>query len=380
MKAPVKFRPDRGKWELTIYRDGKRKRTQYETEAEALAVWKSHCRQLERFGSQGNAISGEEGREFLEAKRIAGGEDLRDIARFWRVHNPEDAQAATVGEAWRAFYDEKAAQGLSARHLQSLRYHVGNFSTCWEERQVREVKGSDVRAYLLELGLDARTLANIRGGLSNFFNWCLRRELVSVNPMDKVHDADLPAVRPKAKGILTVDQCAALMAWVDENAPKLAPWHALQLFAGIRRAEVPRLHWDWLDFEKRTITLPGWESGERVVKTGDDWVLHDLPSNLWAWLEKHRGTGRIYAPAPEVIAELRAVEFPKIGIATWPKNAMRHTFCTMMMSLHGDAAKVANWSRHTNAAQLYRSYVAKLVSRKEAERFTAILPAGFCQK
>jgi hypothetical protein len=44
------------------------------------------------------------------------------------------------------------------------------------------------------------------------------------------------------------------------------------------------------------------------------------------------------------------------------------------MSLHGDAAKVANWSRHTNPAQLYRSYVARLVSREEAERFTAILP------
>jgi hypothetical protein len=29
----------------------------------------------------------------------------------------------------------------------------------------------------------------------------------------------------------------------------------------------------------------------------------------------------------------------------WPKNAMRHTFCTMLMSLHGDATKVANRSR-----------------------------------
>jgi integrase len=53
---------------------------------------------------------------------------------------------------------------------------------------------------------------------------------------------------------------------------------------------------------------------------------------------------------------------------------MRHTFCTMLMSLYGDAAKVATWSRHANASQLYRSYVAKLVSRDEAKRFTAILP------
>jgi len=67
-------------------------------------------------------------------------------------------------------------------------------------------------------------------------------------------------------------------------------------------------------------------------------------------------------------------EFPKVGIPAWPKNALRHTFCTMLMSLHGDAAKVANWSRHTNASQLYRSYVARLVSREEAGRFCSILP------
>lgn len=55
---------------------------------------------------------------------------------------------------------------------------------------------------------------------------------------------------------------------------------------------------------------------------------------------------------------------------------MRHTFCTMLMSYHGDAAKVANWSRHTNARQLYKSYVAKLVSKAEAERFLAIAPVA----
>lgn len=31
-------------------------------------------------------------------------------------------------------------------------------------------------------------------------------------------------------------------------------------------------------------------------------------------------------------------------------------------------------SRHTNASQLYRSYVARLVSREEAGRFCSILP------
>jgi hypothetical protein len=65
-----------------------------------------------------------------------------------------------------------------------------------------------------------------------------------------------------------------------------------------------------------------------------------------------------------------------VPIPQWPKNAMRHTFCTMLMSLHGDAAKVANWSRHTSPRELYQSYVARLVSKAEARRFLWILPAA----
>jgi integrase len=166
-----------------------------------------------------------------------------------------------------------------------------------------------------------------------------------------------------------------MMLYLEMERPKYIPWHALQLFAGIRRAEVGRLRWEWIDLDAKTITLPGWSEGKRVVKTGDDWALHDLPASLWQWLQAYPGTGKIRVPGNVTVEAMRQKDFPKLGIPEWPQNAMRHTFCTMLMSLHGDAAKVANWSRHTNAAQLYRSYVAKLVSRDEAGRFCRIAPA-----
>jgi integrase len=373
--VPIVYAPARNRWQLTLYVEGKRTRSFHPTEAEAEREWRSHCHRVRRFGTDSGEFSPADHAEFREAKRIVSGADLRDVAAFWRSHHPEGAIEATVAEAWTAFLAEKSGQGLSARHLESLRHHCAHFADAFATRRVRSVTAEEVRRWLLALRVDPRTLANHRGSLSNFFNWCARRRFVETSPTDGIHDADLPAVRPKAKGVLTVDQCASMMTWLADNRPKLVPWHALQLFAGIRRAEVARLRWDWIDLEARTVTLPGWSAGERIVKTGDDWVLHDLPANLWPWLAEFRGTGeKIVAPTPEAIAELRAEQFPKIGIPTWPANAMRHTFCTMLMSLHGDAAKVANWSRHTNPAQLYRSYVARLVSREEAERFTEILP------
>lgn len=375
-KVPIRWREDRARWELSIFAGGKRVRSLHETEEEAVAEWKKHCRKVERLGTQGDAISKAEGLEFLEAKRITGGADLREVAIFWRKHHPEGSEDVLAEVAWRQFLEEKTSQGLSKRHLQTLRHHVARFVSVYGESPLRELTGEVVREYLLSLKVEARTVANVRGSLSNWFSWCRRRRFLEVVPTDSIHDADLPAVRPKARGVLTVEQAAAMMRCIEERFPRFVPWHALQLFGGIRRAEVERIRWEWIDLERQTITLPGWESGERVVKTGDDWVLHGLPENLFAWLAPHHGTGRVPAPSPELIAEWRGTVFPTLepAIAPWPANAMRHTFATMLLSLHQDASRVAVWMRHSSPAQLYRSYVARLVPVEEARRFTGIRP------
>lgn len=372
--VPIKFRPDRQKWEVTIHHNGKRSRKLYPSETAANKAWSRHCLAVKAHGD--NAVSAEEIREFLEARRIVSQKDLRDVARFYLEHHPKGAESILVSEAWERFKAEKETQGLSDRHLETLRYHVQRFVGDYGGLTVRAVSAAHIREHLLSLGLDARTVKNFRGSLANFFNWCKRRELCEVSPTDGIEDADLPAVRPKSKGVLSVDQSAAMMAHIEANHPELVAWHALQLFAGIRRAEVGRMTWDMIDLERETLTLPGWNAdGDRIVKTGDDWVLHDLPANLWEWLRAYRGKDGMTIPTAEEIKELRTVTLPKLfKLPKWPSNCLRHTFATMMMSLHGDAAKVATWSRHTNVAQLYRSYVAKLVSRDEAGRFVGIVP------
>lgn len=373
--VPIAYLADRDRWQLTIHADGKRKRTFHATEKAALAEWSRHCHRLRRFGVDSGDYSPADHAEFREAKRIVDGADLRDVAAFWRLHHPEGQECVTLPDAASAFLEAQKGKGLADRYLAGLSQHVESFAACFPARNVASISGNDLLDWLRALRLDPRTVRNYSGSLRAFFAWCRRRGLVSISPADSIHDADLPSPRPKPKGVLTVDQCAALMRYLETERPKYVPWHALQLFAGIRRAEVGRLRWDWIDLDAETITLPGWSEGSRVVKTGDDWVLHDLPANLWDWLRAFRGEGRIPVPGNVTVEAMRSVDLPKIGIAEWPKNAMRHTFCTMLMSLHGDAAKVANWSRHTNAAQLYRSYVARLVSREEAGRFCGIAPA-----
>jgi integrase len=373
-KVPVKWVESRQRWQLSIHKDGKRTRTFHKTEEAAEKAWSTHCARLKRFGTDALHFSAEELREFAEARRIIPGVDLREAAQFFRHHHPDGAAETTIAEAVAAYLEHQSKKALSKRHMDALRLHCETFAQDLPTRSIRAIGGNDLLLWLQGLRCEPRTARNYAGSLASFFNWCERRGLVSRSPAKSIHETDMPRAIPKAKTVLTVDQCAKLMDFMAAHYPKYVPWHALQLFAGIRRAEVGRMTWDCLDLEAKTVTLFGFEDGKRIVKTGDDWVLHDLPASLWEWLREFPGKGKIRVPGNDTIERIRGEELPSIGIPTWPKNAMRHTFCTMLMSLHGDAAKVANWSRHTNAAQLYKSYVAKLVSREEAGRFCGILP------
>lgn len=374
---PIVWLESRKRWQLTTHSNGKRTRSFYSEKAEAEKQWRAHCRRAKRFGTVADQYSPEEHWEFVEAKRIVPEVDLRDVASFYRHHHPEGAEMKTVSEAAEEFIAEKKTRKLSKRHFDALSKHVERFALTHGERQIRSITRNEVAEWLKAIPHDARTVSNHRVSLTNFFNWCRRWKLVQESPTEEINEMDLPTITPKPTGVLAVDQVAAMMEYLDLHEPKYAPWHALQIFAGIRRAEVGRMEWEWIDLKARTITLPGWtEDGQRIVKTGDDWVLHGLPKNLWKWLSKHRGEGRIAVPGNDTAERLRKDVFPKLkpSIPTWPQNALRHTFCTMMMSFYGDAAKVANWSRHTNAKQLYKSYVAKLVSKADAKRFLGIEP------
>jgi integrase len=382
-KEPIKWVAARKRWQVSFWRNGKNVRRFTLSRADALELWTNHCeREIELGRGQ---YSQENHREFLEAKRLARGTDLREVARFWAGLNPEGMESFSLEDARAEFLKRKNVSGLSASHLKTLSGHLKEFAGVFGARGVREVSRNEVLEWLLGLregGASGRTVRNYFLSLSNFFNWCARRKFVKEAPTAGIEESDLPRVPRPPRGVLSVVQCAGLMRWLEKNRPRWVAWHAVQLFAGIRHEEVARMDWKCIDLKRKTITLEGWmvdaEGEARLqVKTGDDWVLHDLPENLWAWLKCYgKQEGPIQGPANKSLAlirtRLRTEAEP--AIERWPHNAMRHTFCTMLMSLHGDAAKVANWSRHSNARVLYRCYVAKLVSREEAERFCEIGP------
>lgn len=379
---PVRWDTKRTRWELSFFSDGRRQRRYFREEKQALAEWKRICSITEKHGITASSYSTADHREFIEAKRIARNRDLRTVARFWAEHHPEEVETVKTSEAARQFLEQREGRNISERHIDTLKSHLSAFTAALGDKQLSSLTRATVLDWLLSLEVAPRTKQNYLGTLNNFFHWAARSLLIAKSPTETIAQDDLPVVVPHSKGVLTVEQASTMMTWVEKERPHFAAWHAVQLFAGIRNAEAGRLRWDWFDFKRKVLTLPGWtkegDTDKRVVKTGDDWVLHDLPDNFWQWMSKYRkDEGKIRAPSPKAIERMRKNHFPQLvpPISPWPDNAMRHTFCTMAISLHQSADKVALWSRHQNARQLYDSYLAKLVSRAEAKGFFEILPA-----
>ncbi|MDR3228918.1 MAG: hypothetical protein LBT53_05860 [Puniceicoccales bacterium] len=371
--VPVVWIPKRERYMLTTYTDGQKRRRFFLKEAEALREWKLHVRAVAAYGSHAAAYDVHAHREFEEAKRLADGADLRDIVREWRAAGHGAVKVVSVADAANEYLLGLGKRGLAVSHVGTVRGHIRAFVETFGKVLCVSVPGAAVLDWLLGLGVAPKTVRNYRKSLSAFFAWAGRRGYVSTSPMIGVIEQDLPVVPAPSKGTLSVMQCRDLLAWGERERPEWCVWFALQFFAGLRHSEAGRFRWEWVDFERRVLTLPGWHEDERMVKTGDNWALHGLPENLWAWLEKYKG--QFAVPSESELKRVRAKVWPAVIGCAWPQNGPRHTFCMMLCSLHGDAGKVATWSRHTSPAQLYQSYVTHLVSRVAAEEYCGIVPA-----
>ena len=107
---------------------------------------------------------------------------------------------------------------------------------------------------------------------------------------------------------------------------------ALGAFTGLRSAELIRLEWEDVNFERGHIIV-----GKEKSKTATRRLVPIHP-NLMRWLAPYRGfTGRVFSS--EHAAD-RTIAFAKQHVK-WPTNALRHSYATYRLAATHDAQRVA---------------------------------------
>ncbi|MCL2103595.1 MAG: hypothetical protein FWH21_00850 [Kiritimatiellaeota bacterium] len=196
-----------------------------------------------------------------------------------------------------------------------------------------------------------------------FFNFAVAEGWMPASPAGRIGRVRTPE---PPKGILTVEEASAILAQAEIDNPKLIPYLALGMFAGIRPSELQRLTSDALRDEY--VMLQGSET-----KTYNHRTITIRP-NLSRWLDAYPFEGWV-AYQRSASRQHKAVLSVRMaaGVANWPKDCMRHSFATYAYDLERNAASVASEMGHQGTGLFFRHYRA-LVSRGEGERFFSISP------
>lgn len=374
------------RWRLNVppsVTGGKKRRLFFQTEKEAKAKREELLQH--RAGLSGHALD----------QLATRGMTVEDAIAFAVAHAPHTN--ITVGVLAEEFKKYRAQHlGVGARYLGNLSGYLQRICAAFGEDSLAEVNERRVVAFLGELrGRDGVSLAapDTRNRYREVFvalaNFAVKRGYLTRSPLLNVQRviSDEQDVE-----ILSVEEAEKLLRVLErpEHA-EVAPAAMIQLFAGVRRAEIPHLRWELLG--EKYLRLDQVKRGTRKRPV-------EFPAMLLSWLAPARKQeGYIFAPAgvdadreckhlsepaekkQTIALALRRLEdaftvrlnrAAKAAGLELPKNVLRHTGITMRLNHTGDLAATARWSGNTPAV-LEEHYLG-VCSPDDAGRFYALKP------
>jgi integrase len=297
--------------------------------------------------------------EYVAARGHLHGESLlAAVKEHARRHRNVVDKA--VGETVEEFLATKKRDGASLRYLKSLRCDLKRFAKAFQTK-IGSVTSGMIVEWLKSLGVGARSRNNVRGSLIAMFHFARALGYLPKGQPTEADDVPKAKYRGSQIGILSPKQLADLLRHGNEETRL---YLALGAFTGVRTAELLRLDWEDINFERGHIVV-----GKEKSKTATRRLVPIQP-NLMQWLAPFKGqTGRIFAGlhVPD-----RIIGFAKKHI-TWPSNALRHSYATYRLAETNDAAKVA-LEMGNSPTMLFSSY-RELADEHDAADWFGLQPA-----
>src|SRR5262249_31687323 len=156
-----------------------------------------------------------------------------------------------VGEVVEEFLATRKRDGASQRYLKSLRCDLRRFAGAFQTN-IGAVTSGLIVEWLKSLNVGPRARNNIRGSVVVLFRYA--RALGYLPKGQSTEADDVPKVKSRGGkiGILKPQELAELLKKADAEA---ALYLALGAFSGIRTAELIRLEFDDINFERRIIVV-----------------------------------------------------------------------------------------------------------------------------
>jgi integrase len=379
-----KSKPFAGKeYRVWGYEDGKRKQYWFATEKEAKSDCADRNQEREAYGSKVNLDSESRLEAFRAAELLRPhGKTLMDAVWHYLTYLKQLSTSVPFSvlatQVRSEFKRRKQSNEVSERHAKTLNETLNKLELRFGKQLVSEIRTEDVRNWLLELPLAAKTRNKHRGYTGQIFNLAIDYGYAAVNPVAKIKKFRERSTEENGEiSILSAEETERLFRAADRE---VIPFLALSFFAGIRVDTLRKLDWSEVKYDEKRVIVPRYK-GKNQLR-----YRVTLSENALTWLKPHiKETGSILVPAtatnrfskqmgrPSYVATrgriLKAAE--KAGVKL-PDNAGRHTFISMHVAHHESIDKTA--LEADNSAQIIKKDYLDIVTRENAAKYWNIKP------
>jgi len=186
-------------------------------------------------------------------------------------------------------------------------------------------------------------------------------------PKDRSTEAGHVARAKDRGGVIEIFNCDEMSRLLSAARDDVLPYVVLGAFAGIRTAELMRLTWDCIRFDRKTIEI---KAG--MAKTAQRRLI-PLADNLTEWFRKvAKASGPVITlarpekTASEVVAKSCDPAIP------WKRNGLRHSYASYRLAILQDAGKLA--LEMGNSPSMIFSNYRELVEEDDAKKWFGIFP------
>jgi integrase len=338
----------------------------FKTKAEADSECLRQKTLLERHSREAMGLSPREMSEIVHARKTLAeyGKTLSDAVTFLVDHLERVRRCkVTIADLVTELLEAKRKDGRSEIYIRDLKNMLAIFCRDFGQRPIAGITVEELDTWLRALPGSPKTRANFRANISVLFGYAAKRRMIDSNPTLHTERVKLQDNPPE---IFTVDELQSLLETAQRVAPDVLPMLALGAFAGVRDAEIKRLHWSEVDLTRHHIEIKA-----AKAKSARRRIIPIQP-NLAAWLRPYTAMkGRL---VPEGYRSSLERVRKASRLARWPNNGLRHSFASYRLAAIHDAPRVASELGHTSPAMLYSTY-RELVLPEDAERYWKIEPA-----
>ena len=347
-----------------VYRlNGKQGRKNFSRYKDAWNFASDTATALEKGRAQVLSLGSADWQSYLAAKNLLRpfGIPLHEaIEEYIAMRERKKTIEKRVGDIVDELLEAKKQARLSDRYIETLRTYLLRFADSFQTNIGSVNTGAIVR-WLDSLKVGPRSRNNVRQAIVTLFNFARRRGYLPKGETTEAADVETVRDHDGEIAILTPGQLTKLLR---KAKPDYQLYFALAAFTGIRSAELLRLEWSEINFERGHIEVKARKPKTATLR------LVPIQPNLAKWLATYRGrAGKLFQSRRTVD---NAIKFAKRLNIRWKANCLRHSYAAYRLSIVPDAGRIA-LEMGNSPAKLFTNY-RELDRENHAPEWFAIEP------